>query len=86
MAATLKAWLPRFGLLCRSAAVAVIAGVCRWQSIGEINDRLRSRPIGDQVAITAGVLALLFLLSLAAAQFGWVGMLTFWLAVIVLVN
>jgi hypothetical protein len=86
MAETLKSWLPRVGLLCRSAAVAVIAGVFRRQSIGEINDRLRSRPLGDQVAITGGVLALLFLLSLAAAHFGWIGMLAFWLAVIVLVN
>jgi hypothetical protein len=32
------------------------------------------------------VLASLFVLSLIAAQFGWIGMLAFWLFVIVLVN
>ena len=76
----------RIGSVCRNAAVAVIAGVYRWRSIDEVNSAIKARPIRQQVMITAGVLALLFVLSIAAAQFGWIGMLGFWLAVIVLVN
>ncbi|KUF08664.1 hypothetical protein [Pseudoponticoccus marisrubri] len=86
MAATLKRLVPRIGTLCRTAAVALIAGVCRWRSIREINDAIRARPVQQQAAITLGVFALLFVLGLVAAQFGWVGMLVFWLAVIVIVN
>lgn len=86
MATTIKTLLPRLGVIARTSAVAVISGFCRRRSIGEINERVAARPIHDQVAITVAVLAALFVLSLIAAQFGWVGMLAFWLVVIVLVN
>lgn len=66
--------------------MAVIAGICRWRSISEINRWLTARPIVQQVTLVLGVLAVLFALALFAAQFGWVGMLAFWLALIVLVN
>lgn len=76
----------RFGKLCRSVAVMVIAGVYRSRSAEEINQTLKSRPLRQQTLITASVLALLFGLSLVAAQFGWVGMLIFWLGVVLLVK
>lgn len=86
MAATLKTWVPRLGTFCRTAAVAVIAGVCRRREIDDINARIAARPVAEQAAITVGVLGALLLISLLAAQFGWIGMLVFWLAVIVVVN
>lgn len=86
MTETLRTLLPRAGALCRTCAVTIISGLWRRHSIKEIDARLRARPLRDQVVITAAVLAGLFLLSLLAAQFGWIGMLAFWLLVIVLVN
>lgn len=86
MATTMKDWLPRFGILCRTSAVALIAGVYRRSSIKEINDQLVARPLQQQVLITLAVLGVLFALCVLAAQFGWIGMLLFWIAVIVLVN
>lgn len=81
-----KAILPRVGELCRTGAVALIAGVYRRRSISDINDRIVARPVSEQAVITIAVFAALFVLSLAAAQFGWIGILLFWLAVVVLVN
>ncbi|MEL6643812.1 MAG: hypothetical protein AAFQ79_07750 [Pseudomonadota bacterium] len=86
MATTLKTWIPRFGVLCRTSAVALIAGVYRRSSIQEVNDHMVARPLQQQVLITPAVLGALFALSALAAQFGWIGMLLFWIAVIVLVN
>lgn len=86
MAAKFSSLVSRFGTMCRISAVALIAGVCRSRSIRDIDAAITARPVQQQAAITAGVLGALFGLSLIAAQFGWVGMLLFWLAVIVLVN
>lgn len=74
------------GTTCRNVAVAVIAGVYRQRSAREVNSALKARPTEQQAAITAAVLGLLLAGCLFAAQFGWIGMLVFWLAVIVLVN
>lgn len=73
-------------MICRNVAVSLIAGVCRWRSIGDINAAVKSRPLPMQAMITAGVIATLFGLSFVAGYFGWVGLLVFWLAVVVLVN
>jgi uncharacterized membrane protein YdbT with pleckstrin-like domain len=86
MATTIKSWLPRIGVLCRTAAVALIAGVCPGQSVGEVNSSIVARPIREQTMITVAVLAALFVISFIAAQFGWIGILLFWLGVIFLVN
>ena len=72
--------------LCRNVTAALIAGVYRKRSINEINDWLCSQPARTQRVIICGVLGLLLGLSFVAAQFGWVGILVFWLAVIVIVN
>lgn len=86
MAQTNRHITKRIGLTARNVAVTLIAGVMRWVPIEEINDRICARPLRDQVLITAGVLAILAGLSVLAAQFGWIGMLLFWLAVIVIAN
>lgn len=86
MAQTARQIKKRIGLTARNVAVTLIAGVCRWVPIEEINARICARPMRDQVLITVGVLAILAGLSLLAAQFGWIGMLVFWLAVIVIAN
>ncbi|MEL7253071.1 MAG: hypothetical protein AAFZ04_04595 [Pseudomonadota bacterium] len=76
----------RIGPLCRNIAVSLIAGVCRWRSFEDVNDRFRARPIASQAMITGGVMAALFGASLVAGYFGWIGLLVFWMAVIILVN
>ncbi len=76
----------RLGALCRNAAAALVAGVWRKASVAEVRDRLAALPVRDQVAIVGGILTALLLLSLLAAQFGIVGMLVFWLTVVVIVN
>jgi hypothetical protein len=86
MALTSRHIAARFGSVCRKVAIVLIAGVCRWRSTEEVSATIKARSLPQQTAITAGVLTLLFALSLVAAQFGWIGMLVFWLAVIVLVN
>lgn len=86
MPAVKKTLMTQIGTHCRRGAVALISGVCRWQSIDEINDRMLARPLHKQALITVAVLGAVFALSLAAAQFGWIGMLSFFLAMIVLVN
>ena len=74
------------GATSRKVAAALIAGVWRKRSVREIDAWIRRRPGRDQVMITGGVLVALLALSLVAAQFGWVGMLVFWLGIIVIVN
>ena len=74
------------GATSRRVAAALIAGVWRKRSVREVDAWIRRRPGRDQVMITGGVLAALLALSVVAAQFGWVGMLVFWLLVIVIVN
>lgn len=76
----------RMGFICRGIAVSLIAGVCRWRSFEEVNDAFKARPVSNQAMITAGVIATLFGLSFAAGYFGWIGLLVFWMAVIILVN
>lgn len=84
MAMTDRSVFERVGAACRTCAAMVIAGVWRTRSFEDIEARLLALPPRSQAAVTGGVLGLLFLLSLFAAQFGWPGMLLFWLAVVVL--
>jgi hypothetical protein len=74
------------GRTCRNVAIGLIAGVARGRSPAAIDRALRRRTPREQTGIVAAVIGLLALLSFFAAQFGWVGLLVYWLAVIVLVN
>lgn len=79
-----KPLLQRIGEMCRTCAIMVVAGVWRRRSFSEIEARILALSRTGQIAVTTAVLGFLFLLSLFAAQFGWPGMLIFWLAVVVL--
>ena len=76
----------RLGTMCRDVAVTVIAGIYRSRPIAEINRAVKSRPVSHQALITLMVLGALLGFSLIAAQIGWVAMLLYWFAVIILVN
>lgn len=86
MGVTIRSVVPRVGTVLRLATVSVIAGFCRWLSITDINARMKARPVPEQAMIVLAVMAVLFTLALIAAQFGWIGMLTFWLSIILVVN
>lgn len=70
------------GTLCRSVVVSLLSGRLTGQSYETVEARLAARSAGERRLLVGGVLLLLFLLALFAAQFGWVGMLLYWLAVI----
>ena len=82
MAEAVRDLLSRGAVLCRTCAATLIAGLWPGRDLRDVNARLSGCPVGQQAAITAAVLGLLFLLGLVAAQFGWIGILLFWMAVI----
>lgn len=86
MGVRLRTFAAPLGQACRTVAVGLIAGVLRGRSQGEIAAALDRRRPGERAAIIGSAIGLLFLFSLVAAQFGWIGLLLYWLAVIVLVN
>jgi hypothetical protein len=86
MATTLQQTSRKIGQLGRTVAALLIAGVFRSRPFAEVEQDLRNKPLRQQATITLGVLGLLFGLSVCAAQFGWIGLLAFWLAIVVLVN
>lgn len=86
MAGTSRKTSHRIGQIIRSVTVVLIAGVCRWRSASDIEAEFKSRSLQQQALVSAAVLSALFVLSVLAASFGWVGLLVFWLVVIAVVN
>ena len=86
MPATRSELLCTMGGLARTASSGLIAGVWRSRSVEDVEARIKRLALRDQVGVVGGVLGLLLLLSLFAAQFGILGMILFWVAVILLVN
>jgi hypothetical protein len=86
MATTLDRILSPLGGMCRLGASALIAGVWRRRSLGEVDDRLRALPVREQATIVAAVMAALLVLGIFAAQFGLIGFFAYLLAVILIVN
>lgn len=78
--------LGRLGTLCRAVAATLISGVWRRRTAGEVRDRLAAMPPREEALVVGGVLALLFLLALIAAQFGPVGLVLYLLAVVLVAN
>ena len=71
---------------CRSVAVGIIGGFRRSMTHDEIEARLSARPLAEQTLIVAATLVGLAATSLLFAQFGVVGVLVFFVLVVVLVN
>lgn len=86
MRTTGEGLLLSFGQLARTVAATLVAGLWRRMSAEQIEARLKALPARDQAGLVGGVLGLMLLCSLFAAQFGILGMLGFWLAVILLVR
>ncbi len=78
--------LSPMGQLCRTVAATLIAGVWRRHPAAEIEARIKRLGTAEQTGVVGGVLGLMFLCSLFAAQFGILGVLLFWLGVILLVR
>jgi hypothetical protein len=74
------------GRRCRDVAIGLIAGLSRRAGFHEIEARITALAPRDQAVITAAVLALLFGLSLLAAQFGPLGVALYLLAIVLLVR
>jgi hypothetical protein len=76
--------LLRGGTLCRRGAATLIAGLWPGRSLREVDDALAARPARQQAAITSGVFLCVVLAGFFAAQFGWIGILVFWMLVILI--
>ncbi|MEO0676624.1 MAG: hypothetical protein AAFZ02_03615 [Pseudomonadota bacterium] len=74
------------GRTCRRVAVGLIARAWPGETFTDVEARITAQSFGLQVVIVCSVLALLFLGALLAAQFGWIGMLVYFGAVILLVG
>lgn len=84
MTQTLRRTLAPLGVAARNASALVVSGVARRLGVRDVRDRIEALPAGEQALVVGGVLGLLFLISLFAAQFGVVGMLLFFLAVVLI--
>lgn len=84
MSQVVRQVLFRSGTLCRRGASTLIAGLWPGHSLHEVDDALAALPVRQQAMITSGVFLGLVLAGFFAAQFGWIGILMFWLAVILI--
>lgn len=74
----------RSGRLCRTAAAVLIAGLSPRRTFGDLESMIEAAPLRDQAVIVCGTLALLLAGAVGAAQFGVVGLLVYWMAVILI--
>ncbi len=79
-------FLVSFARRCRDVTVTLIAGLWPGRDAEDIEQVVNNLPLRTQGLVVAGVLGLLFALSLFAAQFGLLGMAVFFLAVVVLIT
>lgn len=70
--------------LCRTVAALLISGLWRRRSLAETERTLECAPTHQQVLIVAATLGLLFAGAFVAAQAGFIGMLAYLLAVILI--
>lgn len=78
--------LHRVGAHLRLIAALLIAGLRRGRNLQETDAALSRLARGTQVAVVAACLGGLALASVAAASFGPIGLLVFWMAIILLVR
>jgi|GEM_PF-6357389 len=70
----------------RRVAFAILGGVIRRYSPEEIEERVSRRPIHEQVFIVLAVLLALLFTSLLFANAGVIGLLVYFLIIIILVR
>lgn len=86
MPITVKRFIAKAGTVCRIVAASVIAGLWPRRSLADIEARLAACPARQQVVIIGAVLVCLFLLGFLAAQFGWIGVLLYWMSIILIIR
>ncbi len=74
------------GRHCRRVAAALIGALWPGKTSVGIEDAIAQLSLRTQVAVVGGVLGLLFLLSLFAAQFGFIGLAIFFGVVILVIR
>ncbi|MEM8693157.1 MAG: hypothetical protein AAGG57_14885 [Pseudomonadota bacterium] len=75
----------KLAVRCRDVAALLIGGLWIGRDTARVVSDVASLPVRQQAMFTIGVLGLLFLFSLFAAQFGLIGMALYWLSVIAIV-
>lgn len=78
--------LRRAGQIMRTAALMVVAGIWRTKSLDDIEAAVIRQSGPVQVSIVLAVLAGLFVTALLFAQAGWIGILIYWLGLILVVR
>jgi hypothetical protein len=76
----------RLAGMSRTVAAGLLARVWRGGTAADLDERLAALPAARQAVIVGGTVGLLFLSALFAAQFGWIGLLVFGIAVVLLVG
>ncbi|MEM1233588.1 MAG: hypothetical protein AAGH70_05635 [Pseudomonadota bacterium] len=74
------------GRACRRVAVGLIARAFPRDTLSDVEARIARHTVPRQVLIVGGVLSLLFAGFYVAAQFGWIGLALFIVAVVFLVG
>jgi hypothetical protein len=86
MAEEMRVLMSELGARARTVAFLLVAGIARILGRRDYDKVLADKPLPEQRRITALTLAGLFCASLLAAQFGWIGMLVFLMAVVLIIN
>lgn len=74
--------LRRLARMSRRVAVALGARLWPTDTQASLEARLMAQPVRIQAALVAAALSILLLAAVLAAQFGWVGLLVYFVAVI----
>lgn len=82
MASTKHGVLGALALRARNVAVMVIAQLWPGRDFASLERQMRKQPLRIQAELTAGVMGLLFLLALFAGQFGPLGIMLYFAAVL----
>ena len=70
----------------RTVAAALIAPFKRGESVQDIEAWITTLPLRQRRTIVGGMLGLMLIAAIAAAQFGLIGMCVFFLGIILLVR
>ncbi len=86
MSDTRHSVLNSLALRARNAAVLVVAQLWPGRNFETVDRQVRALPVRQQAEVTVGVLGLLFLLALFAGQFGPLGVMLYFAAVLLTIR